>query len=88
MPVRRGEVASPDDYLTDAELRQRELTKLAAKRADLEAKRHKLRNLEEAREKLAQANALTRLDGNEVAEILSTTHDSGATHDEGGRDAG
>lgn len=58
-PKLRGKFPSKDDYLTDDELRDRELSKVAALKVDTNAKARRLAIMQEHRAALDQANAIT-----------------------------
>jgi hypothetical protein len=58
--MQRGKVPQKDDYLTDEELRDRELAKVNALKVDTNMKARRLAIMQEARKALEQANAITR----------------------------
>jgi hypothetical protein len=56
----RGKFPSKDDFLTDDELRDRELQKVHALKVETNIKARKLAIMQEHRQMLEQANAITR----------------------------
>lgn len=56
----RGKFPSKDDWLSDEELRDRELAKVHQMKVDTNVKARRLAIMQEHREMLAQANAMTR----------------------------
>jgi hypothetical protein len=60
LPVRRGEHPSPDDWLTDEELRDRAQAQIAQIKMDTNVKARRLAIMQEHKERTEQANALTR----------------------------
>lgn len=59
-PIVRGEMPGRDDWLTDDEIRERELAKLQGVKLDTNVKARRLAIMQENRAMLEQANALTR----------------------------
>jgi len=59
-PNRRGKLPSKDDWLTNEELRDRELAKVNAMKVDTNVKARKLAIMQEHRVLVEQANAITR----------------------------
>lgn len=59
-PRRRGKFPSKDDYLTDVEIRDRELAKVQALKVDTNVKARRLAIMQEHRSMMEQANAITR----------------------------
>lgn len=56
----RGKFPSKDDFLSDEEIRERELAKMQQMRVDTNVKARRLAIMQEHREMLATANAITR----------------------------
>lgn len=59
-PIRRGKFPSRDDYLTDDEIRDRELAKVQQLKVDTNVKARRLAIMQEHRAMMEQANAITR----------------------------
>lgn len=59
-PIRRGEQPSRDDYLSDEEIRDRELAKVQQMKMDTNVKARRLAIMQEHRSMMDQANAITR----------------------------
>lgn len=56
----RGKFPSKDDYLSDEELRDRELAKVQALKVETNVKARRLAIMQEHRSMMDQANAITR----------------------------
>ena len=59
----RGKFPSKDDFLTDEEIRDRELAKVQAMKVDTNVKARRLAIMQEHRSMMEQANAITRNPG-------------------------
>lgn len=59
-PTQRGKFPSKDDFLSDEELRARELAKMQAMTVETNVKARRLAIMQEHRAMLEQANALTK----------------------------
>lgn len=59
-PLQRGEGPSSDDFLTDEEIRTRELAKITSLRTDTNVKARRLQIMQEAKQLTEEANAITR----------------------------
>ena len=57
---RRGKFPSKDDFLTDEEIRDRELAKVQAMKVDTNVKARRLAIMQEHRSMMEQANAITK----------------------------
>ena len=58
--MQRGKFPSKDDYLTDEELRDRELAKVQSLKVETNVKARRLAIMQEHRAMMEQANAITR----------------------------
>jgi hypothetical protein len=59
-PIRRGKFPSKDDFLTDEEVRDRELAKVNALKVETNVKARRLAIMQEHRSMMELANAITR----------------------------
>jgi hypothetical protein len=59
-PIQRGKFPSRDDFLTDEEIRDRELSKVQQMKVDTNVKARRLAIMQEHRAMMEQANAMTK----------------------------